>query len=243
MSKILFSFFLLTLLTIAVVGVSFQIIGSPFDKRLVELDNTRVSQFRKISNAIENYYRKNTVLPENLDSVKSSSVSIIDPETKKPFEYNTLSSTSYNLCTTFSKDAETQREDSTIFSGQLNDSHKKGHYCYEYTIENTPTYRDLRPSPSMGELRVGPAEFLRNKATFRFDFTGISYGYQINISTVADMSTDVYMNFATGRESPIISLDPQKWDKYSCGKTLYWKVISLDTNAESEIQTATVKCN
>ena len=61
-------------------------------------------------------------------------------------------------------------------------------------------------------------------STFNFSYSGNSANYHVDLSTFADMSWDVYLTFGTATNSPIQVLNSKKWDKYQCGKTLYWKV-------------------
>ena len=57
------------------------------------------------------------------------------------------------------------------------------------------------------------------------------------------MSWDVYLSFGTGYSPPIPANNPTtKWDKYTCGKTLYWRVTNFTRSINSPIQTATVSC-
>mgnify|MGYP001584859767 CR=1 FL=1 len=78
-------------------------------------------------------------------------------------------------------------------------------------------------------------------ATFSFTYTGTSKTFIVNASTVSDMSTDVYHSFASGPSSPIVETNPTKWDKYSCGRTLYWQVRTLE-GTQSAIQSNIVTC-
>ncbi len=78
-------------------------------------------------------------------------------------------------------------------------------------------------------------------ATFSFTFTGTSSTFIVNASTVSDMSTDVYHSFASGPSSPIVETNPTKWDKYSCGRTLYWQIRTLE-GTQSAIQSNIVTC-
>lgn len=97
----------------------------------------------------------------------------------------------------------------------------------------TPT-----PSPTFTNLS---AILLANQATFQFTYPGVSYPFRVHLSTNSGMTYDVYMTFAQGTKSPIIEYNPKKWDKYSCGRTLYWRVQS-DTGVQSSIYAATVVC-
>lgn len=79
-------------------------------------------------------------------------------------------------------------------------------------------------------------------ATFNFTYSGFPLNYfYVNASTTADMSWDVYWKFTEGQNSPISLNNPIKWDKYSCGRTLYWQVVSI-TGDKSPIQRTTVAC-
>jgi hypothetical protein len=83
------------------------------------------------------------------------------------------------------------------------------------------------------------------KAVFSFGYTGGVESYRIDLSTLPDMSTDVYVNFASGIAGPLTNINPTGWDKYACGKTLFWRVVAQDTGKEylSSIQSTTVACD
>ncbi|MFC1996942.1 DNRLRE domain-containing protein [Chloroflexota bacterium] len=86
-----------------------------------------------------------------------------------------------------------------------------------------------------GKLSIG------SSAIFSFDYSGSTSGFYVNMSTYPDMSEDVYLHFAEGLNSPLIEADPTKWDKFSCGQTLYWRVIS-NSGIQSTIQSTDVIC-
>lgn len=79
-------------------------------------------------------------------------------------------------------------------------------------------------------------------ATFSFDYSGPSNNFIVDLSTFPDMSSDVYLTFASGNQSPLVENNPTKWDKYSCGRTLYLHVRD-STGLVSSIQSATVNCS
>lgn len=78
-------------------------------------------------------------------------------------------------------------------------------------------------------------------AMFSFSYTGTSNTFIVDASTVSNMSTDVYRSFANGPSSPIVETNPTKWDKYSCGRTLYWRVLT-SKGEQSAIQSNIVTC-
>jgi subtilisin family serine protease len=82
----------------------------------------------------------------------------------------------------------------------------------------------------------------RTNATFYFNYTGSGTQFIIDASTLADMSWDVYINFVQGLQSPIYLSNPTKWDKYTCGRTLYWRVKDNQGN-QSSIKGTTINCN
>lgn len=91
-----------------------------------------------------------------------------------------------------------------------------------------------------------------NEAIFEFRTSIISSLYRIDLSTSPTMSTDVYSNFVTiapPTQAPVdltsnLIVNPRHlWNKYVCGKTLYWRVTTENRQQVSAIQTATVSCN
>jgi uncharacterized membrane protein len=75
------------------------------------------------------------------------------------------------------------------------------------------------------------------QAQFFFTYSGSTSGYHVDLSTRADMSWDVYLDFATGAASPLTTTNPQRWDKYRCARTLYWRVWNQSRTVSSPIQT------
>ncbi|MDO8452182.1 MAG: Ig-like domain-containing protein [bacterium] len=79
-----------------------------------------------------------------------------------------------------------------------------------------------------------------NSATFNFNYSIPASSYKIDLSTYADMSWGVYLDFGTGTNSPVTVTNPTKWDAYKCGTTLYWRVYDQDRSVSSGINTVTV---
>ena len=88
------------------------------------------------------------------------------------------------------------------------------------------------------------ATFGPDGAVFSFGYRGAADDFRVDVSTVPDMSTDVYVGFGAGNESPIEVSSPQvRWDKYRCDRTLYWQVKELSNGAVGEIHATTVTCS
>lgn len=101
----------------------------------------------------------------------------------------------------------------------------------------------VTPTPQPSVFSSVGGNFTATNATFTFNYTGTTSKYIVDVSTLADMSYDVYLSFVEGAASPLQVSNPQtKWDKYSCGRTLYWRVYNADRSVQSPIQTTTVTC-
>lgn len=119
----------------------FSVLGSPRTQRLIKYDTQKVSDLQSISNQIENHYSSKGVLPNNLEEVKNSfySFSSLDSQTQKPYEYQKLGDTKYNICAEFNKASDdknisTSPTYSYSYGGENNWTHPAGRYCFERTI-------------------------------------------------------------------------------------------------------------
>lgn len=119
--------------------------GGPFSAKNVKLDEERLNNFRAISTEINLIYSKTRRLPANLkyvDENKSKPLKLVDPETKKEYEYKILTANSYTLCTEFSTDSfevSKKYEDYYFYDSNRykNIVHKKGYDCVTYDINNS----------------------------------------------------------------------------------------------------------
>ena len=87
------------------------------------------------------------------------------------------------------------------------------------------------------------ATLASNSAQFNFSFSEASSSYRVDLSTRSDMSWDVYLDFAKGIGNTITITNPVKWDKYQCGKTLYWRIYNHNRVVKSPIQATTIICD
>jgi hypothetical protein len=111
---------------------------------------------------------------------------------------------------------------------------------YAYWDETVPTPVPS-PTPYLGIFSNLFSDFSATSATFKFDYSGSQTYFQINISTTPNLVSDVYFGFSGGQASPIVELSPSKWDKYQCGRTLYWNIVS-QSGAQSPNQATTIYC-
>lgn len=116
-------------------------------------------------------------------------------------------------------------------------------YCLYATIEISSN-QTLAFQCGLTSGNYYSAVFGETLATFSFNFSEEyrSNWYTIDASTTPDMSWDVYGDFASGANSPIILNNANtRWDKYSCGRTLYWRIKPNNIGFTSPIQ-STVVC-
>lgn len=132
----------ITFLGIFVLGLiigGFMVAGSPYAQKALAEDQKRVSDFASIQSSITSYgYSHNNALPVSLSALKqqNSYLSIIDPVTKKTYDYKIPSPNSYQLCTTFSTDSHDKSSSSTGGYPYADNQivHKKGYDCISYTV-------------------------------------------------------------------------------------------------------------
>lgn len=88
-------------------------------------------------------------------------------------------------------------------------------------------------------------ESYSNRALFYFSsYKGpIGSVHRVDVSTHPQMLSDIYLNFAQGNFSPIFATSSTSWDKYTCGRNLYWKIIPpVSSTAPIPVQSFTVGC-
>lgn len=117
-----------------------------------------------------------------------------------------------------------------------------GVLCPSYT-NPTPTPTPTPTSTPVPVSFTGLSASLpgTGSAVFYFTYSGSSPSFAIDISTKSDMSTDVYSTFTWGTSSPLVENNPTKWDKYSCGRTLYW-IVKTPSGDKSKIVPSVVTC-
>ncbi len=82
-----------TLIVIAVIVYGIAETGSPRKIRALRFDNERLTRLSNIQQNVLQYWQKGGVLPKNFDDLKNdfgTNILLVDPETKKPFEYKVI---------------------------------------------------------------------------------------------------------------------------------------------------------
>lgn len=125
------------ILVLGLIIGGFMIVGSPSHMRAVRFDESRISDLTNIQWLIVNNWQNTGKLPANLGDLRDSisGVSIpTDPETGTQYEYNVKSTTSFELCATFSEQSQVNNVKSDPRSTD-NWSHTKGKTCFERNID------------------------------------------------------------------------------------------------------------
>lgn len=134
--KIFRGLFLVTVIASVVLGGYY--IQSPAEARMIREDDERVSRLSSIRYQIEEYYRQNETVPDELEVIRERLYrgDITDPVTDEPFRYEKTANNEYTLCATF---AFSNREDDApqpnYYSWRDPDwLHDAGEECFERTI-------------------------------------------------------------------------------------------------------------
>jgi hypothetical protein len=94
----------------AVVG-GLILIGSPAQERMRRVDAQRVADLSAVAGKVDLYWTRHKSLPASLEELskeRSGSVRLMDPDTKRPYEYRILSDSAYELCADFARDSTDQ---------------------------------------------------------------------------------------------------------------------------------------
>jgi type II secretory pathway pseudopilin PulG len=100
----------LIVVAIAIVA-AFRVMGSPAEQRLRRLDERRVEDLNRLSDAIQLYDSRHQRLPASLEEIErdqGTDAARRDPVTQQPYEYRVDGPKAYSLCAHF--DRESLRE-------------------------------------------------------------------------------------------------------------------------------------
>lgn len=132
---------------ILAVAVGFIIIGTPWQAHQARLDTQKVNDLQSIQYQVVYYWQQKQKLPAQLsdlnDSISGFAVPL-DPQTRQPYTYQALGSTSFKLCANFSAPSSPTGRGATIsypepaglYGGtQDNWQHGVGETCFTRTID------------------------------------------------------------------------------------------------------------
>jgi len=134
------------------------VVGSPAERRLASLDETRISDLSRIQSEVLEYWRTQEVLPEGLGDLEDSLSYVeipLDPVTNDQYEYSQNGELSFTLCANFkTSNIDDSQNDGAMRSVRYDKyemgwgtstsswEHKAERTCFERTIDpkRFPTY-------------------------------------------------------------------------------------------------------
>lgn len=121
------------LLALGSLIAGFLYVDFPSEVRAQREDQARVDRLRSITYQIDEYYRKNEQLPQQLSDITTLPGQLKDPVTEEPFGYTIKGETEYELCASFETSNKEEAESGTPRSEYWVDPdfvHGKGQECF-----------------------------------------------------------------------------------------------------------------
>ncbi len=129
-----------SLVVLASIVGGFFIIGSPFEERLLKIDERKVSDLQTIQYQMVTYYQQKEVLPTTLQDLAdplSGFIIPMDPETGEAYTYEATGEHSFNLCAMFNAPSRELPGVTRPAGDMFNENwkHPAGEACFERTID------------------------------------------------------------------------------------------------------------
>ncbi len=115
--------------------------GSPSAERSRRIDQRRVEALRHIAEAVDLYWTRQGELPPSLDPLIEAAGApalFADPLTARPYEYRSLTRSSFELCAQFDTESAAVEPDNFW-------RHPADRYCFEVDAESVERYIDTAP--------------------------------------------------------------------------------------------------
>lgn len=100
------------IVALGAVVLGFIVAGSPQRARDLRADEERIQDLEQIRSAVNAFFTAEGIIPESLEELRESGrlfapeATLVDPLTKEPYEYRSLTDTAFELCATFSLPGE-----------------------------------------------------------------------------------------------------------------------------------------
>lgn len=142
---------LITITSACIVG--FFVVGPPSEERARRMDTQRVNDLQQVTSAVDQFYNQTNYqrLPTSLEELRGAQnvylASIRDPQTKEPYQYNTINALSYSLCATFETPVDTSKQEPsyTHMPGNTFWDHPAGEKCYTLKVNVYPVQPVAKP--------------------------------------------------------------------------------------------------
>lgn len=126
---------------LAVFISSLFFVESPLETRNRKIDQAVINSFSSIDHAVDMYFEEFDKMPTNLEELKGESEylrdrDLIDPETKKVFEYKITGARTFDLCATFRTSNKDKENESPYRYLSENALHDSGHQCLKRKLRS-----------------------------------------------------------------------------------------------------------
>lgn len=126
-----------SIIIILAIVFGFIVGGTPFEARVKKFDLERVNNLQTISSCVSAFTYDNERLPVSLDELKNNvrynyCSRIIDPETKKDYEYKVISKGEFELCAEFNLSTLEDFQDLGYYGSFT--KHDQGWSCEKQTV-------------------------------------------------------------------------------------------------------------
>ena len=131
----------------------FSVLGSPRTQQLLKYDEQKVNNLQNLNSQVVSYYSEKGTLPNLIKDMENGNyyIQIMDPQTQKPYEYQKINNTTYNLCAEFNKASDGANQLTQPNPDNKSWKHSAGRYCFVQTINpNIYSY----PNPNYPKIRT-----------------------------------------------------------------------------------------
>lgn len=144
------SFMVSLLIVLIALVISFLVVESPTETRQRKMDQRITSSLYQVDNAVNEYYRNNGVLPENLKQLQEDVNYILEEDINNPisnemYEYKIVGDTEYQICTNFqSSSKEMAEQEYSTYYVDKTWLHDAGYQCFSQKINNPDFIKEPR---------------------------------------------------------------------------------------------------
>ena len=134
-----------TAIVIGAIAASLYHLEMPSEAREARIDNEQVGALQDMQWRVEEYYRTNEALPENLPALYGEFPVPEAPDGRAAYEYKVTGQKTYELCATFGRDSRAQDEGYSYVRPVTGPGleknyiwdYKAGVWCFEREIDDT----------------------------------------------------------------------------------------------------------
>jgi hypothetical protein len=121
----------------ATIAAAVMVMGAPDTQRQVRLDERRVQELQRLSEALETHAYRHGALPATLSEITGRpgmAYATTDPVTGVPYRYQLDGPDEYRLCTHFDTDTSHTRARARPYGGDAW-AHPAGEHCFDRKLE------------------------------------------------------------------------------------------------------------